>query len=419
MLTTSGLSGYRAALTAPGARWPVLASLLARLPIAMISLALMLYVHRRTGSFAVAGLASAGELIGIAAGSVVQGRLIDRFGPTRPLLSVIALFAGSVTATITAIESGAPTPLIVGLAVLAGITQPTVGSASRALWTRLVPAGPVRQAAFAYEAISLEVFFILGPGLAGILTTVAWPGTGVLVGAACMAIGSAGFALTPVVRRWRPARETDLGAAGVGRLGALASPGMRTVAVAALGFGVVIGFVEVAIPAATTNLGHPAAGGPLLSLWSIGSVLAGVAYGMRPWPRPMHLRLPALLGGFAALVALLALPGTMGWLAATMMLAGTLITPQSTAHSAAIEQVAPAGTEAEAFGWVITAVTLGSAVGQSTSGQLVEAVGPGSAFLAAAGAGLALAGVLWVRRRTVLAGDPTSSRADLALAAHD
>lgn len=422
MPSSTRLADYRAALTAPGARWPVFTSLLGRLPIAMISLALLLYVHRQTGSFAAAGLASAGQLVGVATGSVVQGRLIDKLGPTRPLLSVIGVFAGFVAAVIISIEQGAPIAIVVALAFGSGATEPMIGSASRALWPRLLPAGTVRQAAYAYEAISMEVFFILGPGLAGVLTAVSWGGTGVIVGAACMIIGAAGFALTPEVRRWRPRREAESAGLGapspVGLLGAVASPGMRTVALAALGFGVVVGFVEVAAPAAAANAGHPTIGGLLLSVWSAGSVAAGVCYGLRPWPRPMHLRLPVLLAGFSGLVALLALPSTLGWLAATMLLVGTAITPQSTAHSAAIEQVTIEGTTAEAFGWVITAVTLGSAIGQSSSGQLVELAGPAAAFLTASAAGLALAGLLWLRRATVLAGVPNPTRRDVALAAH-
>jgi MFS family permease len=118
----------------------------------------------------------------------------------------------------------------------------------------------------------------------------------------------------------------------------------------------------------------------------------------------MHLRLPALLAAFAALVLLLAVPSTLAGLAVALLLAGTMITPQSTAHSAALEQVAPAGTMAEAFGWVITAITLGLAVGQSLSGQIVERSGPPWAFVAAAACGLLVAGVVWLRRHTVAAG---------------
>ncbi|HWD07239.1 MAG TPA: MFS transporter [Amycolatopsis sp.] len=395
------LADYRAALTAHGSRRPVVASALARLPIAMIGISALLYVQRETGSFAAAGLVSASSLVGVSVGAVVQGRLIDRYGPTRPLLGVVALFVSSMAALALAIEAHAATFVLVVLAAATGLSEPMIGSASRALWTKLLPEGPARNAAFSYEAISMEVFFILGPGIAGLLITAPWPGTGMVVGAAAMATGALAFALSPAVRAWGPAPR------GKSRLlGALASPGMRTLAVAALGFGMVIGFVEVAVPAAATESGHAAVSGLLLSAWSLTSVAFGVAYSLRPWPRRLGLRLPALLGGFGALVALLALPSSLQpsslWgLASLMLLAGALITPQSTTHSTAIEVVAPPGTAAEAFGWVLTAVTLGLAAGQSTSGYLVEHGGPSRSFLAAGAAGVVLAVVVWLMRGTV------------------
>ncbi|MFD2417611.1 MFS transporter [Amycolatopsis pigmentata] len=394
--TRLSLADYRTALTTPGMAWPVVASVFARLPIAMVGLSALLYVQRETGSFATAGLVSAGSLVGVALGAVVQGRLIDRFGPTRPLLAISVLFAIAIAALAVAIEAHASTPLLVLLGVGIGVTEPMIGSASRALWGRVASAGSVRHAAWSYEAISMETFFILGPALAGLLVAAPWPGTGMAAGGACMVAGAVAFALSPVVRAWGPA-ET-----GPRRwLGALVSPGMRTLALAVLGFGAVIGFVEVAVPAATTLAGRPALGGVLLSVWSVSSVAFGVAYSLRPWPRRIPARLPVLLAAFGALVALSAAPSTLWGLTLALLAAGALITPQSAMHSTAIEIVAPAGTEAEAFGWVLTAVTLGLAFGQSTSGYLVEHYGPPAAFLAAAGVGLAIALGVWLLRGTV------------------
>ena len=162
---------------------------------------------------------------------------------------------------------------------------------------------------------------------------------------------------------------------------------MRTVALAALGFGVTDRVRRGRGARGRGERGPPRLGGLLLSAWSISSVAFGVLYAMRPWPKSMHLRLPALLGGFGALSLLLAIPTTLIWLGVTMLLVGTLVTPQATTHSAAIEQVAPKGTATEAFGWVITAVTVGLAIGQSISGYLVEHVGTPVAFLAAGGRG--------------------------------
>lgn len=397
-MSQTSLADYRAALTTPGATRPMVASILARLPIAMIGLSALLFVQQEMGSFAVAGLVSASSLVGVAVGSVVQGRLIDRFGPTRPLLTSAALFAVILVTLALAIEAHAATGLLVLLSFGIGITEPMVGSASRALWGRLVPDVNARNAAYAYEAISMEVFFILGPGVAGLLVAAPWPGTGMVAGGACMVTGAVLFALSPAVRAWGPAGETHRSL-----LGALSSPGMRTLALAALGFGVVIGFVEVAVPASATEAGEPALGGVLLSVWSVSSVAFGVAYSLRPWPREMPLRLPALLAGFGVLVALLAWPSTLWGLALAMLAAGALITPQSATHSAAIELVAPKGTAAEAFGWVLTAVTLGLAFGQSVSGYLVEHAGPSAAFLTATAAALVIAAVVYLLRGTVKA----------------
>jgi len=414
MSHSARLSDYRAALTTPGMRGPVVASLLARLPIAMVGLSLLLYVERATGSFAVAGMVSAAALTGVALGSVVQGRLMDRFGPTRPLLGVIALFALFVTVSVIGVEAGASVFVLVPLALGVGATEPMVGSASRALWERMVPAGPTRMAGYAYEAISMEVFFILGPGLAGLLLAAPWAGTGVVVGAVLMVVGALWFAFNPVVRAWGPVVQAPRPL-----LGAFAYPGMRTVALAALGFGVTIGFVEVAVPAFAKAAGHASMGGLMLSLWSISSVIFGVLYGMRPWPRPMHLRLPVLLGGFALLAFLLAIPATLIGLGVALFLVGTLITPQSTAHSAAIEQVTPNGMAAEAFGWVITSVTVGLAIGQGLSGQLIEHFGTRPAFIASGVAGLLIALAVWLLRATVQRGVPAEvpARSEMELAA--
>ncbi len=395
MSHSARLSDYRAALTTPGAGVPALMSVLARMPIAMVGLSLLLYVQRVTGSFAIAGLVSAGSLVGVAIGAVIQGRIMDRLGPTRPLLVTTVLFVAAVVTVVSAVEMRAPTAALVLLGGAVGLAEPMVGSASRALWAHLVPAGPLRHAAYAYEAISMEVFFILGPAMSGLLVAAPWAGTGVVAGAACMVVGGVGFALSAAVRGVRPAPTTR------SLLGALASPGMITVALAALGFGVTVGFVEVAVPAAATRAGHPPLGGLMLAAWSLSSVVFGVFYTMRPWPRPMHLRMPALLGVFALLVAPLSLAGGLLSLAVGLLVAGVWITPQSTAHSTAIELVAPRGTATEAFGWVVTAVTLGLAAGQSISGYLVEHVGVPASFLASSAAGLLIAGLVWARRATI------------------
>lgn len=396
MSRSSSVADYRTALTAPGAALPAVASALARLPMTMIGLATLLYVQRVSGSFAVAGLVSAGLLIGVSCGSVAQGRAMDRMGPARPLLVAALAHAAAGVTLVVAIESRSSVAVLVVCAVVVGLTQPALPGASRAVWTRLVPPGRVRAAAFSYEAISLEVFFILGPSLAALLVTTAWPGTGLAVAVALMVAGSVAFALTNAVRTHRPAPQRRAGLAG-----ALAAPGLRTVVLASLGFGLVIGTVEVGVPAVTAAAGSAALGGVLLSAWSVTSVLAGVAYTMWPWPHPPHLRLPVLMLVFAVCVGGMGVAGPLPVLVVAMLLAGATITPQVTAHSLGVEATASQGMATEAFGWVVTAATLGLSSGQSAAGAAVQAFGPHAAFVVGAVGGVAVAALLWVRRSSL------------------
>ena len=154
-----------------------------------------------------------------------------------------------------ATEAHAPTPLLIAASALVGLSGPALPGASRALWADLVPAGPVRNAAYAYEAISLEVFFILGPAIAALLITAPWPGTGLVVGAAAMVTGTTGFALTTGGRGAaghpvRPASSSRSERCANRHCGPSRSP--RS------GSEWSSGAVEVGVPAATTAVGQPA-----------------------------------------------------------------------------------------------------------------------------------------------------------------
>ena len=61
-----------------------------------------------------------------------------------------------------------------------------------------------------------------------------------------------------------------------GLLGALASPGVRTLVYTSLPAGVGIGILEVGIPAFSREEGAAAAAGVLLAIWSVGSGIGGL-----------------------------------------------------------------------------------------------------------------------------------------------
>src|SRR4051794_41365283 len=77
---------YARILRTPHVMPLMVAALVARLPIGIDSIAIVLFLRERTGSYATAGIVSAAFALGGGAGAPLSGRLIDRFGHRRGVL---------------------------------------------------------------------------------------------------------------------------------------------------------------------------------------------------------------------------------------------------------------------------------------------------------------------------------------------
>lgn len=92
----------------------------------MHGLAVLLYVQQDSDSYAFAGAVSAGTLLGIALGMIGQGRLLDRVGPTRPLLMFSAAYLTAVSVPVLALVApvGSVAMLAVVTVVAGGLITP-------------------------------------------------------------------------------------------------------------------------------------------------------------------------------------------------------------------------------------------------------------------------------------------------------
>lgn len=137
------------------------------------------------------------------------------------------------------------------------------------------------------------------------------------------------------------------------------------------------------MPAFAQRHGHPNAAGVLLALLNAGA-LAGVLVAVRlersDEPVLRYARLSTLLA-VGALPA--ALATSLVQMAATLILAGVLITPTAAASYVLMDRVSPPGCRTEAFTWLSTSVAAGTAVGSAVGGVVTQQIGAAATFAVA------------------------------------
>lgn len=362
----------------------LLLSLLARSPITVLGLLFLLRTREMGGSYAVAGLASAAAGLGMAIGSPVLGRAIDRHGPTGVLLLTVAV-SGSMLIVGGLLPSSVPSLVLLPLAFAGGFCQPPVAPCLRTLFGQIVPDPTTRHAALAVEASVQEMSFMLGPLLFVSVLAAHDPRLGMVCAGAALLVATTIFARSREARSM-PATGVRR-AAGAGPLRAVA---IRALLAMSLGLGFMFGAAEVAITATAEHSEHGAALGLLLAAYCIGSLAAGLfaahhGTGARPLRQLVLLLIAATVGHGLLAVA----PGLIA-LGVLLILAGAAVAPLFAITYSLCGQLAPKGTLTEAYTWLSSGLFAGAALGSAGAGGLISLLSPEAAFVGSSlAAGLA------------------------------
>jgi MFS family permease len=407
-----GSGSYVTVLRDPKVVRPFLASVVARLPIAMAPLGMVVLVQSVTGSYGIAGLVTGGFAVGTSAGAPVWGRLMDRLGQSRVIVPTVLASAGLIAALAICAVNGISDGILITLAVASGATFPPFGAAMRSTWRVLLPEGPRRRAGYALDAVAVESLFVGGPLILSLLLVLSAPIVPLLVSAALLVGGGLAYSVTEPAQR-RPVAGRS--AAGPGRLpwnagrpaNRLMTGGLSFVLVISGAMSIGFGIIDTSLAATARQvLGHQSDLGLLFASIAGASVIGGLVYGTRATHDREHRRLPVALGlfalGLAPMPFLIAAGRPPLWaLMPLLSLAGLAIAPALIMLQNIVDRVAPLGRHHEAQAWLSTSNTTGGAAGTAMAGLAVDAAGVPAAFGVAVAAVL-LSAVLALGGRRVL-----------------
>ncbi|MDF3302113.1 MFS transporter [Streptomyces tropicalis] len=371
--------GYRALLTRPGVRPWLLVTLAAKLPVAMAPLALVFLVRATPGGYTLGAVLGGAYVVGEVVGAPVLGARLTGARLRREL--ALGLLLGAAAFAGLAFCGSAPRPVAVALAFLAGGAPAAHAGGLRALLVGAVPEEAVARA-LSVETTLTQGVWAVAPAAVAFLALGAAPGAPLLLAAVCAALAAFGVRTLP-----QAGAEADPGPYGaappVSRVKALAAgwPVYLTSAAAMA----LLATAELVLPALLEYRGLPVAwSGPLLTVFSVASVLGGLVYGARTWPggaRAQSLVLLVVMAVFVALTAVL--PGLAG-IAVALLLAGAFKSGVMVTRNLSLRERVPAGMLAAGYSVMYAVQGVGYSLTASVAAAVLAHAAPVVAVLCGA-----------------------------------
>lgn len=370
----SGWRRYQALLAVRSAPRVLLASFAAGLSSSARTLALVLLVQASTQSFALAGGAAAASALGAAALAPVRGRLVDRFGQGQVLVPM-TLFHVAAWVGFVLLPANVSREVLFGLAVVGGASFPPVYACVRTAWSHAFQGDSRLSAAYSLNAAVLNVATVAGPVVAAAIVGIS--------SAAVALIASVLLTVASVVLLTTSSLSRSVVSGQRGVVGAvLRSAGLRSVMAVMLLFGMVLGSIDVVVPAAAIQVGLRGYAGVLLGAFAVGDLLGALVYGARDWPirRATQVAASFAIGAVVALV--ISVPSQLLIIGSLLVLMGAVMAPILINAFHLLDAIATKSQATEAFTWLASAQLAGISIGAAVAGRLVQGGGSDLAFVA-------------------------------------
>ncbi|KFI49522.1 hypothetical protein BBIA_0946 [Bifidobacterium biavatii DSM 23969] len=427
---SASVSPYRRLFALPGTKSFCISAAVARLPMSMLDLGIILALNHAYGAWTLAGIMNTVYVLSMSCVTPLYAKAFDRFGQARVGRPTLVLQVVFMLAFALAVWLRAPVALMFALAVLMGVTQFSFGALVRARWAytlRDVRDGEsLLNTAYATEAAIDEVVFILGPMLTAWLATSVHPVAQLFVPIAAAAIGGTVFFSLrstqprPVVEMVDVATASGMphaddadgtdadgtvrNDAGMKR-SALLYRGMLPLIAVFVVFNMSFTAVDVSITAAVKSMGAERFLGLQLAMYAVGSCIGALIFGSRRlrgshWAH-MVLFMSLLTVGFVLFRVTM---DNLVVLAIVEVLTGLNVSPLFTTGSLIVRSLVPSESLTEGLSWLTTAGTAGGAIGSSVAGMVLDVFGAHGgmmlpALFTAAAIPLTLYGWLSSRRR--------------------
>ena len=371
------LSTYRDLFKLPGAARIASGGFIARMPIAMDAIAIILFIYSVDKRFALAGALTAVAAVTTVVSSPLWSKVADRKGQRFVLSIAVPIRVAAIIAFINLVLAGAPIWTWFLSIFVAEAGSISMGSMSRRRWVHIIDGQDKHLLAtsYAYESLADELVFILGPVITTAIVAAIDPAAGLILGILFLLIG---VPLVATHKKSDPGVELHQGEEKQSSV--MRDRNLQAIAIPMTIIGGCFSAVNICVVALTTEQDLKAVSGLLLGIWAVGGALSALVNGAIRWKISHGKRFIGYLLGMTLISLTFPFIENLYLLGFVLFLQGTCIAPllpnglPIVTHSVTPSQMTQAITLATA------GIPLTGAISSFFAGQIIDSYGASTGF---------------------------------------
>lgn len=363
------LKTYSELFKTPGAKRIASAGFIARMPIAMDTIAIILFVHSVDSRYSIAGSLTALAALTTVISSPLWSKLADSRGQRFVLSIAVPIRITAIIAFIALVKGGAPTYTWFAAIFIAESASISIGSMTRRRWVHMID--PAKQhllsTSYAFESLLDEFIYISGPIITTAIVAAIAPVAGLLLGLAFLIIGA------PLIASHRSSdpgieiHEGDTKLKSVMRNRKLQAVGIPlTIA------GGCFSAINISIVALTTERGVASTAGLILGIWAAGGAVSAVINGAIVWKVSHGVRYIAYLSGMTAIALTFPFIENLYLLSFALFLQGMCIGPLLPNGLPLVTQSVAPSQMTHAITLVTAGIPLTGALSSYLAGRIID-----------------------------------------------
>jgi len=356
----------------PGSKRIASAGFIARMPVAMDTIAIILFVHSVESRYSIAGALTAVAAFTTVFSSPLWSKVADKKGQVFVLKIAIPVRVLAIISFVLLVKNGAPIWTWFLSIFIAECGSVSIGSMTRRRWVNLIDKEnkDLLSTSYAFESLLDEFVYIIGPIITTGIVAATEPVAGLLLGICFLVVG---VPLIATHRNSDPAIEKP-------ELGEKIKSVTRNKKLQAVGIPLTIAggcfsAVNISVVAFATEKSMASSAGLVLGAWASGGAVSAIINGAISWRISHGVRYLGYLAGMTVVALSFPFISNLYLLAVALFLQGMCVGPLLPNGLPLVTNSVPASQMTHAITLATSGIPLTGAFSSFLSGKIIDNYG--------------------------------------------